>query len=180
MSPSFTNASRQNLSRFIWLVPMLQVCLDLFALALSASVTFEIFRRFGVDANLLFNPYIQMIPAVFLFPLAYALSGLYPGFGLGAVEELRRLSKATFLTYGLLASSTFFFRGGEVFSRVIFIMLLALSLLLVEWSEILSDSRLQYIAELAPCTASTMQVVLPSSTQMPHAGLPTTVLEDRA
>jgi Undecaprenyl-phosphate galactose phosphotransferase WbaP len=116
---------------FFWAPVMCQLLVDIFVLTLSASIAFEVFRRFGADVNLLFDPYWRMTPAVFLFPLTYGIFGLYPGFGLGPVEELRRISKATFLVYGLLATSTFFFRGGEVFSRVIFIALLILSLILV-------------------------------------------------
>jgi Undecaprenyl-phosphate galactose phosphotransferase WbaP len=132
MASSIYSSSRSLISlRFAWLPPLLQMLSDSLALIVSASITFEFFRRFGVDANLLFDPYRRMTPAVFLFPLAYALSGLYPGFGLGAVEEFRRLSKTTFLIYGLLATSTFFFRGGESFSKGIFVMLLLFSLLFV-------------------------------------------------
>ena len=132
ISPSIYSSTRPLASlRFAWLPPFLQVISDILALIISASITFELFRRFGVDANLLFDPYRQMTPAVFLFPLAYALTGLYPGFGLGTVEEFRRLSKTTFLIYGLLAASTFFFRGGEVFSKTIFALLLLFSLLFV-------------------------------------------------
>ena len=130
ISPAL-NSKPRLATRYLWLPVSMQLCFDLFAIVLSAALTFEVFRRFGIDVNLLFDPYWRMTPSVFLFPAAYAISGLYPGFGLGAVEELRRLSKTTFLIYLLLASSTFFFRGGEVFSRTIFLLLFLFSLILV-------------------------------------------------
>ncbi len=108
------------------------LCLgDLLAIVFSASLTFELFRRFGVDANLLFDPYRRITPAIFLFPVAYAMYGLYPAYGLGAVEELRRLSITTFFIYLVLFASTFFFRGGDAVSRVIFLVLVFVNINLV-------------------------------------------------
>src|SRR6266516_6247917 len=39
--------------------------------------------------------YVDLIPLLLLFPLGFAGAGLYPGFGVGAVETLRRLSCCT-------------------------------------------------------------------------------------
>jgi hypothetical protein len=46
-----------NVSDRPWLVMGLLCAGDLLAIVFSASLTFELFRRVGVDANLLFDPY---------------------------------------------------------------------------------------------------------------------------
>jgi Undecaprenyl-phosphate galactose phosphotransferase WbaP len=114
-----------------WFSVILLICSDLLALIISASFVFEVSRRLGSDINLLFDPYRQMQPSLLVFIGVYALFGLYPAFGFSSVEELRRLSYATTMTYFVLASSTFFIRGGEEFSRGTFLGLLGISLLLV-------------------------------------------------
>ena len=48
--------------------------------------------------------YIELWPLIFLFSLAYATWGLYPGFGLGAVELVRRMSLASALIFLSLAA----------------------------------------------------------------------------
>jgi Undecaprenyl-phosphate galactose phosphotransferase WbaP len=120
-----------NVSDRPWLVMSLLCLGDLLAIVFSASLTFELFRRVGVDANLLFDPYRRITPAIFLFPVAYAMYGLYPAYGLGAVEELRRLSITTFFIYLVLLASTFFFRGGEAVIRIIFLVLVFVNINLV-------------------------------------------------
>jgi Undecaprenyl-phosphate galactose phosphotransferase WbaP len=42
-----------------------------------------------------------------LLPFGYAAAGLYPGFGVGAVETIRRLSYCTSFGFAILASSAF-------------------------------------------------------------------------
>src|SRR5262245_34863007 len=51
--------------------------------------------------------YLELVPLVPLFLLGYAQSGLYPGFGLGPVETLRRQSYVT--TFGFVILATFSF-----------------------------------------------------------------------
>jgi Undecaprenyl-phosphate galactose phosphotransferase WbaP len=55
-----------------------------------------------------------------VFTVGFALSGLYPGFGLGAVEMLRRLSTRTSFTFVVLAAGMFVFKLPTYFSRVSF------------------------------------------------------------
>src|SRR5271154_4282000 len=43
------------------------------------------------------SDYLELLPLLVLFPAVYASAGLYPGFGLGAVETLRRIFYGTFL-----------------------------------------------------------------------------------
>jgi Undecaprenyl-phosphate galactose phosphotransferase WbaP len=119
---------KSNLQPKPWLCSIILLASDLLALTLAASLSFEVSRRVGIEINLLFSPYNQMQPSLLLFPITFFMLGLYPAFGFGAPEELRRLSYGTALTYLVLASSTFFIRGGEEFSRTIFLLLIFFSL----------------------------------------------------
>lgn len=65
-----------------------------------------------------------------LFTLAYYLKGLYPGFGIDVIDELRSITYSTSVVYALLAGLTFFVKDGE-FSRLMFIMSWGLSLFIL-------------------------------------------------
>ena len=54
--------------------------------------------------------YVNLIPLIWLFPLGYAGAGLYPGFGVGAVETLRRLSCCTSFAFLIIAAANFVFK----------------------------------------------------------------------
>ncbi len=167
-----------------WLSIIILVGSDLLALILSASIVFEVSRRLGLDINLLFDPYRQMQPALLLFLLAYFFAGLYPGFGLSAAEELRRLSYGTFLMYLVLASSTFFIRGGEEFSRGIFVLLMFLSLVLLPLfralvREVFSKRSWWGIPVLVFGAAQTGHLIVQKLQRMPSLGLkPIAILDD--
>ncbi len=75
--------------------------------------------------------YIPLLPLVVIFPLAYAASGLYPGFGLGAVETLRRVSYSTTLSFLAMAACSFAFKAAEVYSRMTLVVAWFVSLLTV-------------------------------------------------
>jgi Undecaprenyl-phosphate galactose phosphotransferase WbaP len=75
--------------------------------------------------------YLPLWPAVCLFPLLYAGARLYPGFGLGPVETLRRLSARTTAGYVLFGAATFAFKVPQVYSRVTLSIAWVLSLFLV-------------------------------------------------
>jgi Undecaprenyl-phosphate galactose phosphotransferase WbaP len=75
--------------------------------------------------------YLQLAPLVSLFVLGYAQAGLYPGFGLGPVETLRRLSYVTAFGYLVLAAFSFALRLPPLYSRVTFLLSFAFSLLMV-------------------------------------------------
>ena len=51
--------------------------------------------------------YLNLAPLFVLFILGYAQAGLYPGFGLGPVETLRRLSYVTAFGFLVLAAFSF-------------------------------------------------------------------------
>ncbi|NET48545.1 MAG: undecaprenyl-phosphate galactose phosphotransferase WbaP, partial [Merismopedia sp. SIO2A8] len=113
---------------------------DLAGLVLSGVVA--VYAGLFLDRTDLVEPslYWQFWPILGLFILAYATVGLYPGVATSPVDELRLISVSTSLVYLALQSITFFFREGEVFSRVVFILAWVLSLILVHVSRALCRS----------------------------------------
>ena len=75
--------------------------------------------------------YLELLPLIALFPLIYGVTGLYPGFGLGAVETVRRLSYGTSLGFLLLAAAEFSFKVGPLYSRAAYAISWVLGLLLL-------------------------------------------------
>jgi Undecaprenyl-phosphate galactose phosphotransferase WbaP len=75
--------------------------------------------------------YRALLPLLLMFPFAYAANGLYPGFGLGAVETLRRVSFSTTFSFIAMAACSFVFKASPVYSRMAFVVAWAISLLVV-------------------------------------------------
>ncbi len=78
-----------------------------------------------------FALYVELAPLALLFLFGYAVAGLYPGFGLGPVETLRRQSYVTASSFLLLAAVSFALKLPPTYSRVTFTITLFLSLVLV-------------------------------------------------
>jgi Undecaprenyl-phosphate galactose phosphotransferase WbaP len=74
--------------------------------------------------------YVELWPLIFLFPLAFAKWGLYPGFGLGAVEIVRRLSLASSFIYLSLAAINYALKVPHQYSRISFTLSLMFTLVL--------------------------------------------------
>src|SRR5947207_15953479 len=66
---------------------------DLLALVLAAGVAYALWALPAKGQSIAL--YIGLAPLLGLFSFGYAMAGLYPGFGLGPVETLRRLSYVT-------------------------------------------------------------------------------------
>lgn len=64
--------------------------------------------------------YVELLPLVVLFPLANAVWGLYPGFGLGAVETIRRLNLISLFIFLTLAGANYAFKIPHQYSRITF------------------------------------------------------------
>jgi len=75
--------------------------------------------------------YLGVMAVLPVFSVGFALSGLYPGFGVGAVEMLRRLSIRISFTFVVLAAGMFVFKLPTFFSRVSFAVAWAVSLVTV-------------------------------------------------
>ena len=78
-----------------------------------------------------FSLYADLYPLLILFPLGYVGAGLYPGFGMGAVETLRRLSCCTSFAFLVLAAASFVMKFPSYYSRMTFILAWGCSLFLV-------------------------------------------------
>lgn len=104
---------------------------DLTLLALS-MVSAIILRNLLLPGQLQFVDYYPIIPIFLaLFPLAYYFRGLYPGFGVDIIEELRTLTYSTTIVFAILATMTFFIKGFWEYSRVAFLLSWLMALPLV-------------------------------------------------
>jgi Undecaprenyl-phosphate galactose phosphotransferase WbaP len=101
---------------------------DLVAVVLTMG--FAIGLRFLWDRSLLWSIYCDLWPMLLLFPLVYALAGLY-GVGVAPPEELRRLSYSTSLVFLVLGGATFMYKAGADYSRGAFVFAWVLALVLV-------------------------------------------------
>ena len=84
-----------------------------------------------VDSRLPPELYIHLWPMLLLFPLAYAASGSYPGFGRNPVDELRKLCAATSVVYAALAVTIFLLKDAATYSRAVFLLAWAQTLILI-------------------------------------------------
>ncbi|NPV55147.1 MAG: undecaprenyl-phosphate galactose phosphotransferase WbaP [Anaerolineae bacterium] len=64
------------------------------------------------------EPFIRFSPLLFIFPLVYALRGLYPAVGMNLVDEMRLLFGATTTVFILLMAATFWLHAAEIYSRM--------------------------------------------------------------
>ena len=80
--------------------------------------------------------YLDLAPLLVLFAAGYAGAGLYPGFGIGPVQTLRRLTIVTTFGFLLLAAITFALKLPHLYSRVTFLLALLLSLVFVPFGRL--------------------------------------------
>jgi len=102
---------------------------DLAALLLAASLGYGLWAHSVLHQPLEY--YLEFVPLFFLFPLGYAGAGLYPGFGMGAVETLRRLSCCTSFAFLALAAASFVMKLPPHHSRMTYAVAWGASLVLV-------------------------------------------------
>ncbi|ESA33029.1 udp-phosphate galactose phosphotransferase [Leptolyngbya sp. Heron Island J] len=101
------------------------------ALGLSLAAIASVYIRLWFNGQYHPSLYWELWPLLGLFLLGYGLAGLYPGHGIGPVEELRRLALTTTLIYLTLGSAVFLFRDLQLYSRAAFLMAWGLSIILV-------------------------------------------------
>jgi Undecaprenyl-phosphate galactose phosphotransferase WbaP len=155
---------------------------DLAALSVAAATSVLLWSH--ADARLAPEAYLALWPVLLTFLIAYAASGLYPGFGRNAVDELRRLSLATSLVYLALAVTAFLLKEGAAFSRAVFLLAWVQSLAIVP----LVRALLRHLVQRRPWWGDAVVVigvgdaanlVVRSLTERPELGLrPVLVLND--
>jgi Undecaprenyl-phosphate galactose phosphotransferase WbaP len=135
---------------------------DLLALTTAASIGY-LYWAHGVLHQRL-SDYLPLLPLLALFPAIYATAGLYPGFGLGAVETLRRLVHCTNASFIAVVVCIFVFKADARYSRItlgiawlaalVFVPLLRFGTLLIvkqlRWSgePVIIFGRLQDVARV--------------------------------
>ena len=89
-------------------------------LCLSGSIALALFLWGQVRADLIVESYQSLIfPIAGLFLSIYLMTGLYPGIGVGPVEELRRLTISTSLGMLGLMGLSFYLRNITSWSRAV-------------------------------------------------------------
>jgi Undecaprenyl-phosphate galactose phosphotransferase WbaP len=83
--------------------------------------------------------YLQLAPLIPIFIFGYAQAGLYPGFGLGPVEILRRLTYITTFGFLVLAAFSFALKLPPLYSRATFLLALAFSLVTVPAARVMTS-----------------------------------------
>lgn len=93
-------------------------------LLVALSITLSLFVReliFPGSAN--YIEYLSVLGFVLpLFPVSYFLRGLYPGFGVDIIEELRSLTYGTTIVFALLGVITFLVQEYMIYSRLAFLV----------------------------------------------------------
>ena len=104
---------------------------DYIGLLLSAVAA--LWLRFNIMSQPIPSLYLELIPLSFIIIIIYLLAGLYRH-GLGAVEELQRLTNATSVVFLSLAALSFWMNTSEIFSRGSFILAWLFALVLIPTS----------------------------------------------
>jgi Undecaprenyl-phosphate galactose phosphotransferase WbaP len=128
---------------------------DIVALLLAASLGYLLWAWSVLHQSL--SVYQNLIPLFGLFPLGYAGAGLYPGFGIGAVEMLRRISGCTGFAFVVLAAASYVMKLSPDYSRMTFIIAWGASLIsvpLLRFSVLSVVSRWQWWGEPAVVVGS--------------------------
>jgi Undecaprenyl-phosphate galactose phosphotransferase WbaP len=106
------------------------VASDTIALLLAAAVAFLLWARPVHDSAV--TMYLPEAPvSLLVLVLAFAQARLYPGFGLGPVEILRRYWLVTATVFLAMAAMVFVLKVDDVYSRVTLALALAFSLTLL-------------------------------------------------
>jgi len=108
---------------------------DLAALVLCSLTA--IWLRSLIGDSFSTETYFTYIPAVVVFIIGYALSGLYPGIGINPIEEFRKFTVASSTVMAALTALTFFTQSGLKFSRLVFLFLWMLIIIVLPVTRVL-------------------------------------------
>jgi Undecaprenyl-phosphate galactose phosphotransferase WbaP len=111
---------------------------DLSALLIASMLGYVVWA--GTILHQPVSQYLSLLPLLCLFPLTYVAAGLYPGFGLGAVEILRRLFYCTSISFLGVAAASFALKADPTFSRMTFTVAWASALIVVPVCRLLTLS----------------------------------------
>ncbi len=180
-APARWGESVQNPAR-PWLCSAVLLAGDLAAVALAAAVSILIWPHFSVGLSS--ELYLRLWPVLFLFPLAYAATGLYPGFGRNPAEELRLLTVATCVVYPALAVTVFLQKDAATYSRGVFVIAWLQTLAFVPMLRLIVRSTCArkswwgYPVVVVGAAPSAIEIAA-SLTRQPELGLkPAAVLDD--
>jgi Undecaprenyl-phosphate galactose phosphotransferase WbaP len=101
---------------------------------ISIAGLLAVFTRYSFHAQFAPGDYATFIPAIPIFFVMFALSGLYPGIATSPIEEFRLILRASSLSFLLLIGTTFFLRKGILSSRLVMVMAWSLTIFLVPMS----------------------------------------------
>lgn len=104
---------------------------DLLFLATAVVISLVLRHTFWPGEVTVYR-YITVFPIVLaIFPIAFYLRDLYPGFGIDIIEEMRTLTYSITIVFAILGSMTYFLQGEWEYSRIAFFMSWVLALVLV-------------------------------------------------
>ena len=105
------------------------VCSD--AVAILIAWCAAVLVRVAAGEVLELSWYVRLTPGLLVLLAGFAVCGLYPGCGIGPVEEMRRLIRVTTALYINLVLITFLLRDSAAYSRVTFVTAWVLSIVLL-------------------------------------------------
>ena len=133
-------AEPETLARSRHVARVARVCIliasDVVALSIAGTLAYLLWALPEKDQPVAM--YLQLAPLLLLFVLGYAQAALYPGFGLGPVETLRRLSYVTAFGFLMLAAFSFALKA-QLYSRVTFAIAISVSLVIVPLGRVLTS-----------------------------------------
>lgn len=102
---------------------------DLLALGVAGSLA--VLTRYIFHAQFTPGDWLAYAPAVVVFLVVFAFSGLYPGIGCSPTDEFRIIIRASTISFFILIAISFFLQSGLRFSRIVFGLAWILTILLV-------------------------------------------------
>jgi Undecaprenyl-phosphate galactose phosphotransferase WbaP len=115
--------------RGLWLTTFSFLVSDTFALSFGASIA--VVARWAYHGKYDPYDYLRFAPALALFVIAFALTGLYPGIALNPVDEMRRVLYSITVGHLVILAITYLFKSAETYSRAVFLITWVVTVVLV-------------------------------------------------